>query len=110
MEIARRTAAIKPVLGVIPPSRRSLDNSMRCAPPCSAAIADSTESTHTSRMKSLFMMLASARNAPSGQANQIYRPRVLAAVELRSLRPVCRDSESVLQRHLQHTGLPQVPD
>ena len=71
MEIARRTAAIKPVLGVIPPSRRSLHNSMRCAPPCSAAIAESSESTHTSRMRSLFMMLASARNAPSGQANQI---------------------------------------
>jgi hypothetical protein len=36
------------MLGVNPPSDKALHNSMRCAPPVSAATADSTESTQIS--------------------------------------------------------------
>src|SRR5580692_1536060 len=43
-----RTSAMRPVLGVTPPSSRSLHNSMRPAPPRSAAQAEATESTQTS--------------------------------------------------------------
>src|SRR5580658_8310356 len=49
MAIWRRTEAIKPAPGVMPPSSRSEQSSTRFAPPRSAAIADSTESIHTSR-------------------------------------------------------------
>ena len=38
----------QPGLGVMPPSSRLLQSSTRCAPPLSAAIADSTESTQIS--------------------------------------------------------------
>src|SRR5436309_11264155 len=49
MDIRSRTVAISPELGVTPPSSRLLHNSTRCAPPFSAATADSTESTQISR-------------------------------------------------------------
>src|ERR1035438_8314359 len=48
METRARTMPIRPALGVIPPSIKSLHNSMRVAPPCCAATADATESTQTS--------------------------------------------------------------
>src|SRR5437660_8828850 len=125
MEIARRTAAIKPVLEVTPPSRRPLHNSMRCAPPCSAAIADSTESTHTSRMTSLLIIVPitavcglRADRLNSGDLHSLYKQytklncpyRASAGMGLRT--PCCIQyrlleahrlfwcSEGVLQRHL----------
>src|SRR5215467_9323661 len=48
METLERTTASSPRLAVTPPSSRSLHNSMRRAPPCCAARAEATESTHTS--------------------------------------------------------------
>src|SRR5215467_5405143 len=48
IETRLRVMAIMPPLGVTPPSGKLLHSSMRCAPPCSEAIADSTESTQTS--------------------------------------------------------------
>lgn len=44
------------MLGVVPPSNRLEHNSIRPAPPLSAFIADSTESTHTS-MRNPFVAL-----------------------------------------------------
>src|SRR5437763_2883095 len=63
MEILLRTVEISPALGVTPPSRRLLHNSMRCAPPRSAAIADSTESAQTSRITEslIYPLLPSVR-------------------------------------------------
>jgi hypothetical protein len=46
---AALTALMRPALGVMPPSLNALHSSMRLAPPFSAAIADSTESTQISR-------------------------------------------------------------
>src|SRR6266508_908948 len=43
-----RATAIAPALGVVPPSSKLSHSSTRSAPPRSAAIADSTESTQTS--------------------------------------------------------------
>src|SRR5579862_934545 len=48
IETWERTTSIRPALGVIPPSIKSLHNSTRSAPPCCAATADATESTQTS--------------------------------------------------------------
>ena len=48
MSILLRTARIRPMLGVKPPSTKALHNSTRCAPPSWAAIADSTESIQIS--------------------------------------------------------------
>jgi len=45
-----RTVEISPALGVTPPSSRLLHNSMRWAPPRSAATADATESAQISRI------------------------------------------------------------
>src|SRR3979409_2315153 len=45
-----RTVAMSPALGVIPPSTRSQHNSTRCAPPRSAATAESVESMQISTM------------------------------------------------------------
>src|SRR5271170_3756997 len=57
METWARTVPISPALGVIPPSIKSLHNSMRAAPPCCAATADATESTQTSMRAGLVMGL-----------------------------------------------------
>ena len=39
-----------PTLGVVPPSNRFWQSSTRAAPPCSAAMAEATESMQISRM------------------------------------------------------------
>src|SRR5258708_29030334 len=46
-----RTLRINSMWGVNPPSSRLAHNSRRCAPPCSAAVARSRESTATSSSK-----------------------------------------------------------
>src|SRR5215471_15919486 len=50
IESRLRTVEISPALGLIPPSNRLPHNSIRLAPPCSAATADSTESAQISRI------------------------------------------------------------
>src|SRR6266513_3346542 len=84
MEIAPRTAAIKPVLGVIPPSRRSLHNSMRCAPPCSAAVAEQGGAQRIELCSDLLEggitpstgLIAAVRRAISIELCTLIRPRV----------------------------------
>src|SRR5271155_3668795 len=64
MPTRERTARINPRLGVNPPSLRALHSSTRCAPPFSAATADSTESTQISSSiitASLLVKLAQKR-------------------------------------------------
>ena len=63
MEVFWRMPAIGPALGVTPALEQVLHNSARCAPPRSAAIADSHESSQTSTVGLLLMMRALAAAA-----------------------------------------------
>src|ERR1700746_3251322 len=55
---------MSPELGVTPPSSRLLHSSIRCAPPCSAATADSTESAQISRMTGSLIGFRTPCNSP----------------------------------------------
>src|ERR1700683_1343390 len=71
----RRADRISPALGVIPPDDKSLQSSMRCAPPRSAATARSTDSKQISRTRRLGMGSKKQKNGkhPQRTANVLLR-------------------------------------
>src|SRR5258708_29485330 len=94
----RRAVCMCPALGVIPPDDKSLQSSIRCAPPRSAAMAWSTDSTQISRTKPfcIFLLLGKAGCC------------CLATSDSRS-NGGGRPLERVLCHHLNCPWIPQIP-
>src|SRR6185437_14154888 len=70
-----RTLRSRPRLGVRPPSERAVHSSMRCAPPASAARADATKSTQSSKTCIQFQTTLSASHTLRKQIEGISRHR-----------------------------------
>src|SRR5690242_6971750 len=137
MDTFDRTASSSPTLGVMPPSIKLLHNSIRCAPPRSAATADATESTHTSIRISLLISGQETRKSSTTSAIALCFKTLAcdnlhssAAIEsgvnciklavhknpdaVYSIRILCsrwgRDAlKRVLRSHLDDTWVPELP-